>query len=106
MAGRLTTARIAGVAAWTAATVTWGTAAIAITQVDTTADAAPEDNPTASASTTAIATPSIPDMPERGLVIVRYTPIAKPEAEVIIEQRVITTPRPAGTQPTTTSSGS
>ena len=111
---RLPATRIAGIIAWTAASVTWGTALVA------TANTAPEPQQMAEgtdpvstlleAQDQAALTP-VPAMPESGLVVLRYTPSEKPEPQVIVRRVVVSSPSGGGsataTAPTkVTSSGS
>ncbi len=94
---RLPPARVTGIAAWTAATVTWGTAAVALVAAPSpSTDAAAAEvplEPTAVENTivtTTIAT--VPTMPESGLVVLRYTPIDKPKAPVVVRRVEVAAP--------------
>lgn len=113
MNSRLSPARIVGIAAWTAASVMWGAAAVAFASKPP--EVAAEPPPLILAlpeTTTTIA--SVPTMPETGLVVLRYTPVARPEAEVIVREVRVAGPAsssPAASAPArkptkTTSSGS
>lgn len=101
MARRVSPSRLAGIAAWTAATVTWGTAAVAVANAGTDTSI-----PTVEALPRAVTIPmqtsvesSVPTMPESGLVVVRYTPTPPPEPKVIVNtvtvQQSPATPQPA-----------
>jgi hypothetical protein len=89
MLKRLFPMRWAKIAAWTGAALAWGTTAIAVTS--NASAAAPSEEPvipqaiepatTTSTSTTAVA--PVPEMPERGLVVVRYTPVAPPPPQIV-----------------------
>lgn len=97
---RLPITRVAGIVAWTAASVTWGTAIVA------TANVAPEPVITADGpdpEPVVIVEPevqeiraSVPTMPESGLVVLRYTPSEKPEAKVVVQRVVVSSPSSGG----------
>jgi hypothetical protein len=97
---RLPITRVAGIVAWTAASVTWGTAIVA------TANVAPEPVITADGpdpEPVVIVEPEVqeilapvPTMPESGLVVLRYTPSEKPEAKVVVQRVVVSSPSPGG----------
>ena len=85
-------ARRGRIAAWTAFVLTWTTALIART-VGAPAVAAPEAPAVPPAEPVESVAPSsttaaVPDAPEDGLVILRYTPAERPEPEV---RRVVVT---------------
>lgn len=89
MLKRLFPMRWAKIAAWTGAALAWGTTAIAVAS-NANATAASDEPPipqaiepptTTSTTTTTVA--SVPEMPERGLVVVRYTPVAPPPPEIV-----------------------
>ena len=108
---RLPLPRVAGIAAWTAAAVAWATAAVAIANpADVTTASEPimdDTTPIVPAVVTTTLAP-VPAMPEGGLVVLRYTPVARPEPERVVRTVVVATEGPPqATQPTrTTSSGS
>ena len=113
---RLSTARIAGIAAWTAASVTWGTAAVAVASRPAEASAAEAVDEPVVLPLPVATTSTIPAMPENGLVILRYTPVDRPAPRVVTEVRVAPggstataptpTPAPVTRRPVTRSSGS
>jgi hypothetical protein len=109
MGKRLSIGRIAAIGAWTGGAVAWGVAAVAIANDAPAAEpvTAPPIGPQAVVSET-ILVPSIPAIPDSGLVVVRYTPAAIPEAEVIVEHRVVQAPATAtaAAAPRAKSSGS
>jgi hypothetical protein len=84
---RLSIARVASVAAWTAASVSWGTAAVAIATRPAEAAATEEPVVLALPDMTPTTT-SVPDLPESGLVVLRYTPVDRPKPRVVTEVRV------------------
>jgi hypothetical protein len=98
---RLPITRVAGIVAWTAASVTWGTAIVAVANV------APEPEILAGgpASDPAIVIEPevqdflepVPTMPQSGLVVLRYTPSEKPEAKVVVRRVVVSSPSSGGT---------
>lgn len=100
---RLPVPRIAGIVAWTAASVAWGTALVA------TANAVPEAEVIAEGSgpdpivvvepDEQVALAPIPEMPESGLVVLRYTPSKKPEAQVVVRRVVVSSPSGGGSAP-------
>jgi len=107
MPARLPASRIAGIAAWTAASVAWGTAAIAV------ANEAP------GAATKALDVTQrplpveiqhemlapIPTLPESGLVVLRYTPVERPEAKTVVRTITVSSPGSGGSsQPATPAS--
>jgi hypothetical protein len=99
MAGRrLSLGRIAAITAWTGAAVAWGTAVVSVAAANpdiATEESAPE--PVVAAPTTRMLA-ALPDMPDSGLIVVRYTPVARPEPEVIIERRVVQVASPSQPQ--------
>ncbi len=103
---RLPLPRVAGIAAWSAAAVAWATTAVAIANVpDVTATAEPiVDEPVSIVPATVTTTLApVPTMPEGGLVVLRYTPVARPEPERVVRTVVVATEGPAqATQPATT----
>ena len=97
---RLPITRVAGIIAWTAASVTWGTAIVA------TANVAPEpevlaDGPDSEPlviveqEVQEVLAP-VPTMPDSGLVVLRYTPSEKPEAKVVVQRVVVSSPSSGG----------
>jgi hypothetical protein len=92
---RLFPIRWAKIAAWTGAALAWGTTAIAA--ASNTSSTAPADeltlplaveSPTTTSSTTATVAP-VPDLPERGLVVLRYTPVPPPPPQVVTRTVVV-----------------
>jgi hypothetical protein len=88
-ARRLSIGRVAAITAWTGAAVAWGTAVVSFAAANPDVQTE-EPVPVAevSAQTTTVLAP-VPAMPDSGLIVVRYTPVARPEPEVIIERRVV-----------------
>ena len=89
---RLPLHRLAGIAAWTAASVTWGTAAVALANHEPApASTEPFSDPPAPPSVVMQdeALPQVPTMPETGLVVLRYTPVERPLAEVVVRTVVV-----------------
>jgi hypothetical protein len=109
MAGRrLSIGRIAAITAWTGAAVAWGTAVVSVAAANPdTAVEEPVPEPVVAAPTTTVLAP-VPNMPDSGLIVVRYTPVARPEPVVIIERRVVQVASPSQpqTKTKTKSSGS
>ena len=104
MAKRLSPSRIAGISAWTAAAVVWGTAAVSASAATEAANAQPEEpQPTPPVETAVIneILAPVPTMPNSGLVIIRYTPVPVPEPQVIVERRVVQVagPSPGASKP-------
>jgi hypothetical protein len=92
--------RVAGIVAWTAATVTWGTAIVAVANVAPEPEIVaegPEPEPVVivEPEVQRILAP-IPTMPESGLVVLRYTPSDKPEAKVVVQRVVVSSPSSGG----------
>lgn len=112
MAKRLTPSRIAGISAWTAAAVVWGTAVVSSSVATEAASAQPEEPQPAPPVETPVIDEilaPVPTMPDSGLVIIRYTPVPVPEAQVVVERRVVQVsgPAPAASKsPPVKSSGS
>ena len=111
---RLSLARVAGIIAWTTASITWVTTFIAMANVEMVGGDLSKSVPdpviglesVPTVTYTDVSAP-LPTMPETGLVVLRYTPSVKPEPETVI-RRVVRT-LPASTAPvtsTTKSSGS
>ncbi|MGB5655002.1 MAG: hypothetical protein WBN35_00130, partial [Acidimicrobiia bacterium] len=89
MIRRLFPLRWAKIAAWTGAALAWGTAAIAVASSTNAAGPAEEpalplafEPPTTTSTTTTTLAP-MPELPERGLVVVRYTPVPPPPPQVV-----------------------
>ncbi len=95
MIRRLFPMRWAKIAVWTGAALAWGTTAIAV--ASNANAAAPVDEPalpqpvepSTTTSTTSTTAAPIPDMPERGLVVVRYTPVPPPPPQVVTRTVVV-----------------
>ena len=100
---RLPATRIAGILAWTAASVAWGTALVA------TANAVPQAEELAEGTQpdpVILVDPldqevlaPVPAMPESGLVVLRYTPSEKPEAKVVVRRVVVSSPSGSSSAP-------
>ncbi len=110
MAKRLTTSRVTGIAAWSAAAVAWGTAAIAFVTAPSTGEFVEVMEPPSPLAPleSSVAQPQapFPTMPETGLVVVRYTPAERREPEVVVERRVVAAAAPSTPAPRVKSSGS
>lgn len=92
---RLFPTRWAKILAWTGASLAWGTTLIAVAANAAATDGAetPEvpvaiEPPTTTVATTTTTAP-MPDMPERGLVVVRYTPVPPPPPQVVTRTVVV-----------------
>jgi hypothetical protein len=83
---RLSIARVAGVAAWTAASVSWGAAAVAVATKP--AEATATEEPLVFTLPEVTTTTAVPVLPESGLMVLRYTPVEKPSPRVVTEVRV------------------
>lgn len=96
---RMPISRLTGIAAWTAASVAWGTAAIAVANEAPAGDVKAMD--VAQIPTVAVAQEEVlapmPTMPESGLVVLRYTPVERPEAKVVV--RTVTVSGPSSSSP-------
>ena len=106
MAGRrLSLGRVAAITAWTGAAVAWGTAVVSVAAASPdTETETPVSAPAVSPVVETVLS-AVPAMPESGLIVVRYTPVERPEPEVIVQRRVVTVASPQA--PTKTkSSGS
>lgn len=95
---RLPLTRIAGIAAWTAASLTWGTAVVAVanheaTNASTEGLDAPPAPPPAELQSQELA--SVPTLPESGLLVLRYTPAEKPAPQVIVRRVTASSPSQA-----------
>jgi hypothetical protein len=97
---RLPMTRVAGIIAWTTASVTWGTAMVAAANVTPEPEAlavGPDPEPVVIVEPDAAEVLSpIPTMPESGLVVLRYTPSEKPEARVVVQRVVVPSPSSGG----------
>lgn len=92
---RLFPTRWAKILAWTGASLAWGTTLIAVAANGAATDVVeqPEtpvaiDPPTTTTVATTTTVP-MPDMPERGLVVVRYTPVPPPPPQVVTRTVVV-----------------
>lgn len=86
MLKRLFPSRWARIVAWTGAAVAWGTSVVAVQAASQEAvSAEPEPAPEPEPQVEEVPAPvaAVPDMPEQGLVIIRYTPVPPPPPEVI-----------------------
>jgi hypothetical protein len=96
---RLPLSRIAGIAAWTAASVAWGTTVVAVASAEPDAPdpLASSDigKPVATTTTEAPVLAPVPNLPPRGLVVVRYTPTDPPAPRVVVRKVVSGSPAPA-----------
>ena len=81
---RVPISRMAGIAAWTAASVTWGTTVVALANHEHTPSPQPDDRAAPGAVEVDEVGPRVPTMPASGLVVLRYTPTEPPEPEVIV----------------------
>lgn len=97
---RLPMTRVAGIVAWTAASVTWGTAFVAVANVTPEPEilaGGPEPEPVVIVEPDAQdVLAQVPTMPESGLVVLRYTPSEKPEAKVVVRRVVVSSPSSGG----------
>ena len=92
--------RWARITAWTAATLAWGSTAIAVASQSPPAEAEPVALPPADSSVSP-SPAAIPAMPESGLVVIRFTPAPPPPPQIIT--RTVTVPQaPAQQQAATT----
>ena len=100
---RLPATRIAGILAWTAASVAWGTALVAtanaLPQAEELAEGTDPDPIILVEPNEQFALAPLPTMPESGLVVLRYTPSEKPEARVVVRRVVVSSPSGGGSAP-------
>jgi hypothetical protein len=100
---RLPVTRVAGIVAWTAASVAWGTALVAtanaVPQAVEMAEGTDPDPIIVVEPDEQLALTPVPTMPEAGLVVLRYTPSEKPEARVVVRRVVVSSPSGGGTAP-------
>ena len=99
---RLFPTRWAKILAWTGASLAWGTTLIAVAANAAATDVAEQaeapvaiDPPTTTVAVTTTTAP-MPDMPERGLVVVRYTPVPPPPPQVVTRTVVVAGPSGGG----------
>jgi len=83
---RLFPLRWASIVAWTGAALAWGSVGVAATANGQANDGEtpPSPEPVAPVTTAAVTRPTIPESPDSGLVIIRYTPVEPPAAQVIV----------------------
>lgn len=81
--------RWARITAWTAATLAWGSTAIAVASQTPPEEAAPVTLPPAD-SVEAPSAEAVPAMPASGLVVIRFTPAPTPPPQIIT--RTVTVP--------------
>ncbi len=97
---RLPLPRIAGIAAWTAASVAWGTALVAtantVPEPEALVEGSDPEPVVATQPDEHLALVPVPTMPESGLVVLRYTPSEKPEAQVVVRRVVVSSPSTGG----------
>lgn len=86
MLKRLFPSRWARIVAWTGAAVAWGTSVVAVqaaTEQTNTAEPAPVAEPAPEVQEVAEPVAAVPEQPEKGLVVIRYTPVPPPPPEII-----------------------
>ena len=86
---RLFPSRWARIVAWTGAAVAWGTSIVAVqAAAEQGATEEPASIPSEEPEVQEIPAPlaAVPDSPEQGLVIIRYTPVPPPPPEIITRQ--------------------
>jgi hypothetical protein len=105
-ARRLSIGRVAAITAWTGAAVAWGTAVVSVAAANPDVQTEEQDPIAEVAAQTTTVLAAVPTMPDSGLIVVRYTPVARPEPEVIIERRVVQVASPSQPKAKTQSSGS
>ncbi len=99
---RLFPTRWAKILAWTGASLAWGTTLIAVaanaaaTDVAEQAEAPVAIDPPTTTTVATTTTAPVPDMPERGLVVVRYTPVPPPPPQVVTRTVVVAGPSGGG----------
>ena len=87
---RLFPTRWAKILAWTGASLAWGTTLITVAANAAATDTAEQPvTPVAVDAPTTTTTAPMPDMPERGLVVVRYTPVPPPPPQVVTRTVVV-----------------
>lgn len=99
-ARRLAVSRMAGIAAWTAASVTWSTAVVALANSpQAPAEPATPDDVALppSIEQEQVVLEAVPAMPESGLVVLRYTAVERPETQVVV-RRVVSSGSSGATQ--------
>lgn len=103
---RFPAVRVRRLLGWTSVAIAWSTALLArgIAAPATTVEPATAPPPTSAPVATTIH-PTMPTMPTDGLVVLHYTPVEKPVAEVrrVVVTRQVSAPAAA---PVVTSSGS
>ncbi len=109
-AKRLPAPRLAGIVAWTAASVTWSTVIVAVANAFPS-QAEPvvtfDEEPEVTVLSEAVVEAALPAMPTSGLIVMRYTPSEKPAPERIVRTVVRSTGSGSSSKPAKTkSSGS
>lgn len=102
---RVPMSRWARIGVWTGAAVTWGSSMLLVREsapAPMVADEPPEPPP-ARAIEPAVSV--MPTLPNRGLVVIRYTPIAEPEPEVITRYVTLRSSTPAPSAASASGSG-
>ena len=79
---RLPRSRWTRIGAWTGAALAWGTTVV-MTQDGSASETEEEETPPQPILADSVAGTLLPDMPTRGLVILKYSPIPVPEQQVI-----------------------
>jgi hypothetical protein len=99
---RLRPGRLARIVGWTTATLTWGTTAVAVAAGAVSDGEDPEvaappptaEPPQMIVSRTTTQAP-LPAQPSGGLVVIRFTPVERPEAQVITRTVTVAGQAPA-----------
>jgi hypothetical protein len=88
---RLFPSRWARILAWTGAALAWGTTAIGVQAANAPANENVDTDPLPpQVEEVTTPTAAVPNQPEKGLVVIRYTPVPPPPPQVIV--RTVTTP--------------
>ena len=88
---RMPASRIARIGAWTGAAVAWGTTTVLV-RVAAAEPAEPPAPPMPTEDTTTqlgVIEGTLPNPPDGGLVIIRYTPVTAPPQQVIVKTKYV-----------------
>lgn len=87
MLRRLFPSRWARIVAWTGAAVAWGTSVVTVQAAidEQAAEPQPDPDPTPEVVEVPAPVAAVPNPPEEGLVVIRYSPVPPPPPEVITQ---------------------
>lgn len=100
---RMPAARLARIGAWTAAALAWGTTTVVARQASTDSTPTSTTEPRRSIEAPSTTITSLPQPPDGGLVVLRFTAVTAPPQQIIVKTEYVQAQAP--TRPSAGSSG-